>query len=545
MKSAMRHWPVLCGALLFGVPVAAQDLPQGDATRGKGVGRVEIAPYIEAAQVLTAELSPGSDTVTYTRVAAGVDATVNGRNTTGSVSLRYERHFGWGKHAEDGDSLSGLARVSAAIVPRVLTIEAGGLAARTSTKGGGRSLAGGYERGDDTTQLYSIYAGPSLHTQIADVAVSANYRFGYNRVNAGDSDVVVDGKDLDVFDESTTHVANIHAGTRPGDVLPVGLGIGAGWNREDISNLDQRIDDRHLRADVTVPVGQTVALVGGIGYEKVRISHRDVLRDENGDPVVGANGYKTDKDKPRQIAYDVDGMIWDVGLIWRPSPRTSLEAHVGRRYGSATYYGSFGWQSSRRSTVNISVYDSIAGYGGQLNRALVSLPTNFEAIRDPITGELNGCVGSLKDAGCINGALGALRSATFRARGISASYSLEMGRFTTGVGVGYDRRKYIAGRGTILESINGVTDENIWLAAYLNGRLSERGSFSTNVFANWFSSGFNLGSDGAAFGVSAAYNHLLTRRLVATGALGIEGITYERDEDSWIASALVGMRYAF
>lgn len=50
-------------------------------------------------------------------MAAGVDAAINGRNTSGAVSLRYEHRFGWGKNAEDGNTLSGLARVSAAIIP--------------------------------------------------------------------------------------------------------------------------------------------------------------------------------------------------------------------------------------------------------------------------------------------------------------------------------------------------------------------------------------------------------------------------------------------
>ena len=547
-KLIFRHIPAFIASLALAAPAFGQDTAEESAApRGTGHGRLEVEPYIEAAQVLTSELSPDSDTVTYTRLAAGIDASINGRNTAGGLSLRYERSFGWGKDASDSDTLSGLARVSAAVVPQTLTFEAGGLAARARVEDDGRSLLGGIGGGDDITHLYSIYAGPSLNTHVGDVAVSANYRFGYSRVDSPDSEIVSSNGDrVDVFDESTVHSANVHAGTRPGDVLPVGLGVGAGWNREDISNLDQRIDDRHIRADVTVPVSQSVALVGGIGYEKVEISHRDVLRDGSGDPVIGSDGhYKTDKSKPRQIAYDVDGMIWDAGVIWRPSPRTSLEAHVGRRYGSMSYYGSFGWQASRRSSLNVSVYDSMSGYGGQLNRALVSLPTDFQAVRDPVTGELNGCVGSLKEGSCINGALGALRSATFRARGIAATYALDLGRITTGIGAGYDRRKYIAARGTILESIDGVTDENIWLAAYLNGRLGPRSSFSTNIYANWFDSGFENGGNGTSFGASAAYNHLLTRRLTATAAVGIDGVTRVEDEDFWTASALVAMRYSF
>ncbi|OCC23237.1 hypothetical protein MB02_13430 [Croceicoccus estronivorus] len=531
-------------------PALGQDLPQDEVSsqaRAGGKGRVEITPYIEASQVITSELSPGNDTVTYTRLAAGVDASINGRNTSGGVSLRYERQFGWGKDASDGDLLSGLARVSAAVIPQALTVEAGGLAARTRVESNGGSILGPVSDGDDVSNLYSVYAGPSLNTHVGEVAVNADYRIGYSRVDSPDAEVVTTTGDLvDVFDESVIQSANIHAGTRPGDVLPVGLGVGAGWNREDVSNLDQRIDDRHVRADVTVPVSQSVALVGGVGYEHVEVSHRDVLRDGSGEPVIGSDGhYKTDKSQPRRIAYDVDGMIWDVGIIWRPSPRTSLEAHFGRRYGSSSFYGNFGWQASRRSSLNISVYDSVAGYGGQLNRALVSLPTDFQAIRNPISGDISGCVDSLKDGSCISGALGSLRSATFRARGISATYALDLGRIQTGIGVGYDRRKYIAAEGTILESIDGATDENVWLAAYLNGRLGPRSSFSTNVYASWMDSGLDQAGGATAFGASAAYNHLLARRLTATAAIGIDGVSREEEEDYWTASALVGMRYSF
>src|SRR5690606_16811384 len=68
----------------LGAPAAA--LAQtGDGARH----RTSVIPYIEAAQVLTQELEPGNDTVTYTSLAAGVDATVAGRNSAASVSLRY------------------------------------------------------------------------------------------------------------------------------------------------------------------------------------------------------------------------------------------------------------------------------------------------------------------------------------------------------------------------------------------------------------------------------------------------------------------------
>ena len=67
-------------ALGVAAPAAAQQADPGQRTR-----EVRVAPYIEANQVLTAELSPGSDTVTYTQVAVGADVSVQGRNNGGEA----------------------------------------------------------------------------------------------------------------------------------------------------------------------------------------------------------------------------------------------------------------------------------------------------------------------------------------------------------------------------------------------------------------------------------------------------------------------------
>ena len=44
----------------------------------------------------------------------------------------------------------------------------------------------------------------------------------------------------------------------------------------------------------------------------------------------------------------VDGLIWDAGVMWRPSRRTSLESYVGRRYGTMSYHGTFAYAPSSR-----------------------------------------------------------------------------------------------------------------------------------------------------------------------------------------------------
>ncbi|MFA7602987.1 MAG: preprotein translocase subunit YajC [Novosphingobium sp.] len=533
---------------------AAADSPaspkkEARASRGgrkSGDYGVRITPYIEAAQIVTSELSPGDDTLTYSMVAAGVDASIQGRNNGAAISLRYEHRFGWGR-AEDADTISGLANGYATVMPGV-TLHAGGLAARSRVEADGAAVLSPLDDGDTVTQVYSVYAGPSVTTHLGAVAVDANYRFGYTKVNSPDALVVTPGQPpVDVFDESKVHLADVHAGLKAGDVLPVGIGAGARYYREDISNLDQRVEDFSARVDVTVPVTNTFAVVGGVGYENVEISGRDALRDAGGNPVIGPDGrFVTDRSGPRLLAYDTSGLIWDAGVIWRPSRRTALEAHVGRRYGATSYYGSFAYAPSPRSAVNVSVYDNVAGFGGQVNRALIDLPTDFEVVRNPLSGGIGGCVASLEGGSCLASALGSVRSSTFRARGVMASYTVGLGRTSAGIGGGYDRRRFIAAPGTVLAVANGVIDENYWLAGYLDRRLDPHSGIRADLFANWFRSGSSLTGDATAMGASASYYRNLTRHLSANAAVGVEGIDRAASlTDQWIASALVGVRYSF
>ena len=353
----MRFWP--CAFLALGMPAvaAAQETATEEARdeARSGGQRAEIVPYIEAAQVFTQELHPGDDSVTYTALAAGVDASVSGRNSAASVSLRYERRIGYDDNSADGDTISGVARAGI-MVAKGVTLEAGALAAQTRVEGNGASSLGGFAGDDDaTSQIYSAYAGPSVHTMAGDVEIEGHYRFGYTKVEAPDAVVLAPGtQPVDVFDDSTVHMAAARAGVRPNVVAPVGVGVGGGWNEQNVSNLDQRIRDRHLRADVTVPLDNSVAVVGGVGYEDVEVSSRDAVRDGLGRPVVGPDGrFVTDDNAPRQIAYETDGLIWDAGVLWRPSRRTSLEAYVGRRYGSMTYHGAFTYAPDSRTSMAV------------------------------------------------------------------------------------------------------------------------------------------------------------------------------------------------
>ncbi|WP_199503290.1 preprotein translocase subunit YajC [Qipengyuania sp. YIM B01966] len=541
-------------AFFLGLAACALALPGAASAQEQGASgqerqarqrNLQVQPYIEAAQIFVAELAPGDDVVTYTQLAAGVDATLTGRRSGASVSVRYERAIGW-SNASGSDTLSGIARAYATVVPRALTIEAGALASRTEAGGIGSGVASRYLNNQVGSQLYAAYAGPNLHAEAGDVQLNGHYRFGYTRVET--PAIAASGTapgTVDVFDDSTVQSAAIHAATRPDQPLPVGVGLGAGIMQEDISNLDQRVRDAHVRADVTLPVRRGLAVAAGVGYEHVEVSARDAVRDASGLPVRDAAGrYLTDQALPRRIAYEVDGLIWDVGVIWRPSRRTAAEAHIGRRYGSTTYYGNFAWSPSSRSSVNLAVYDGVSGVGGQMTRALAALPVDFAAARDPLTGDITGCVSGEEGADCLTGAVGSVRSAVFRGRGITASYARQFGRMNAGLAAGYDRRSFIAASGTVLAPANGVTDESWYLAAFLDTPMGRDAGLSFNAYSRWLDT--TLGADATAIGAAAAYRRTLMQRLSARGALAVDHYDSELElADTTAVSALVGLRYDF
>lgn len=525
----------------------------GDGSRPSGAPlrqRLRIEPYIEANQAYTRQIDPGSDDAAYGNVAAGVEASVQGRRAGGSVSLRYDRVISYGDDFDDSDSVSGVARGYGAIAPGV-TIEAGGLAARTrADAGGGATLASGQPiDADNEARVYSAYAGPAISTKVGAADVSANYRFGYNRVEEPALGVVDNTvTPIDVADESMVHSATARVGVAPGAVLPVGVAVGGGAYQEEVSNSGQRVRDFYARGDITVPVAPGFAVVGGAGYEYVEVANRDVVRDTGGEPVVGADGrFQVDESSPRRIAFETEGLIWDVGVVWKPSRRTQLEAHYGRRYDSDSYYGSFSWQPSSRSSVSASVYNTISGFGGVITNSLANLPVGFVASRNALTGDFTGCVtgtGTDGSADCLGGTLSSVRSAIFKNQGVNLAYSATAGRISTAIGLGYDRRKYFGAEGTLLEAANGLVDQSYYANVGLGAPLDAYSSFSLNGYASYLDQGAAGLEDALLLGASAAYSRTLFGNLSARAAVSVDSIDSETFDET-NASALLGLRYDF
>lgn len=508
--------------------------------------RAEVAPYIEIQQVLVADLKDGSDVLTYTSVAAGIDSSIQTRGAEAQVNLRYERRFFYQDNLGDDDVITGLARGGIQIVPNVLSLEAGAIATRSRVDLRGEAPSNTVGNIDNVTQVYSVYAGPNLSTTVGALDVNANYRVGYTKVENETTGTLPPGQlPIDVFDDSVSHSASASVGMQPGD-LPFGWSVGGGWEREDGGQLDQRYEGKYVRADVTVPVSSSLALVGGVGYEDIEISERDAVRDVNGVPVIGDDGrLVTDETSPRLLSYDQDGIIWDAGVLWRPSRRTSLEARFGQRYGSETYYGSFGYQPNPNTALNISVYDTVSGFGNLLNDNLANLGTSFSSTRNPLSGELNGCAFGQASSLCFNDVLQSAASSSFRARGVNGQLTYSTGGWNSGLGVGYARRRYFASQLGAVAPVDGLVDENYYANLSIGRQLDTYSSFDANVYANLLDSGFANAPNVLGLGANAAYYRQILPGLQGTAAVGLDSFEQDGFDSEITASALLGLRYDF
>jgi hypothetical protein len=453
--------------------------------------------------------------------------------------------IGYDNDVQDQDIVTGLARGSVALT-RNFSLEAGGVASRTSVDGRGAGTINPLGNPDNVTQVYSVYGGPSFTTQAGDLSVNAAYRAGYTKVESKDVVALPAGQQrFDQFDDSISQVATASVGMQPG-ALPFGWAVSGSWEREDAGQLDSRFDGKYARADVTVPVTPTLALVGGVGYEDIKISERDALRDINGDPIVGSDGrFVTDPNSPRLVAYQQDGLIWDAGVLWRPSPRTSVEARYGRRYGTDTYIGSLSYQPGRDWAVNVSVYDQVTGFGGLINDSLAALPTQFRSSRNPLSGDIGGCAFGQAGGFCLNDSLQNASSAAFRQRGVTASFSGTNGGWDSGFAIGYNQRKFIASQLGAQAQIDGQQDDNFFAVAALGTELDRRTRFESNVYVSYYDPGFAGAGDVLQTGANAALYRQIIRGLSASAALGLDSYKQDDFDSELTASALLGLRYSF
>jgi hypothetical protein len=510
--------------------------------------RTEIHPYLEIDQTALVDLKNGGPVSTYTSLAAGADAFTSTSRAEAQISARYEYRKGWGRNASDSHVISGLARGRYEVVPNFLNLEGGALATRTRTDIRGTSSITGLGNPSNVSQLYSAFIGPSLSTNVSALNVNAFYRLGYTKVETETQTLLPVGSPvIGAFDSAVGHSAGVSVGMKSG-VLPFGWTVSGGYSREDASQLDQRYEGKFARADVVVPVSPTFAVTGGVGYEKITASQRDPVLDAAGNPVVTPGGrFVTDPASPRRLSYDTSGFIWDVGVLWRPSRRTSLEAKVGRRYGSMTYIGDFSWQIGENESFQAGVYDGITTFGQQLGSALSRIPTRFVVSPDPFNNQFGGCVfgGAGQGAGsCLSPALQSVSQGVYRSRGVGAIYRKTSGRLGWGIAAGYSQRRFYAPP-TGGFAINGVTDASVYVQGGVSYQLDEVSNVDSSAYVNWYDSGVAGAPRVLGVGGTASYRRNFGPRLSGTASVGLYSSRVDGFESSLVGAGQVGARYTF
>jgi hypothetical protein len=514
----------------------------------QGEPRTSVHPYLEVQQVATMDFDRG-EVLTYTGVGGGVDAAVATRRVQATISVNYQHRVGWNDRLNDHDVVNGLAAVHVDAVPGVLAFDAGAMATRSHADIRVPVPAARTIDSANVAEIYSAYAGPTLTTHAGPVAIGASYRLGYVKVDdhslAG-SGLPSGAPRVDRYSSSAIHNATISLGMAPGR-LPFGWTVGAGFVREDMNRLDSSYEAKYVRGDVVVPVSPTLAVTGGVGYETMKGSQQDFLRGPGGLPLLTPGGNLiADPSRPRLKTVDEDGIMWDAGIIWRPSPRTELQARGGWRYGSESFTASLSHKINSRSALNAQVYDGISSFGRLLVADLNGLPTKFEA---PSNG------GGLSGAGCVFGndpgtgacfgdAFQSISNFNFRNRGASLRYSASRGPWSMGLGAGYANRKYLAPDSSLF-ALHGVTDQSFNLSGNLSRRLTARSGVDFDGYANWYDSGLANSDASFAAGLTGRYYRSIFRdNLQAQIAAGLY-TTQAGDFDASYGSILVGLRYTF
>ncbi len=510
--------------------------------------RVQVSPYIELGQVLTVDLNDG-DTLTYTSAAVGVDASVSTRRVTVSASAEYERRIAWNDGLADSDVVSGIVRGTALVAPG-LSVEGGALATRTRAdiRGDAPGLLGG--NAANISQLYAAYVGPSYARRLGDLDVKASYGLGYVKVEVPDLPTLLPGQaPLDYYDDATSHLATASIGTRAGTYAPFGMTLSGAISREYAGQLDQRYEGQFVRFDIVQPLTPELAAVAGVGYEKIDISQRDALVDGAGNIVRDGNGrFVTDPASPRRTAFENDGIFWDAGVLWRPSPRTTVEARVGRRYDSWTYIGSASHQTGPGSGVQVGVYDAVQTYGRSLLNGLRQIPLEFDGgSGDPFSDNFNGCVfstGSTGVGGCLNGVLQAATTSSFRARGVDAVYAVGYGPTRIGVGAGYANRSFHAPDNIPGIVVTGLDDEAFYAQAFGSYQIDRVSAVNGTLFLNRYSTSLPLAPDVWNWGAQGSYYRTFGR-LRAQASAGIYGSEIENIANDASFQAFLGLGYRF
>lgn len=520
----------------------------GAACGAAHADRPELGAFMDLQQIAEAQLNgQGSDDVTYTQISGGVLGQISNRRivASGTYRLSYRR-------AEAGDldksfTQDGVMRLQANVIDEWLTMETGAITTRSRVDPSGPAPQ--FNTGDTTnlTQTYSAFVQPAISHKIGDVGVELSYRYAYTK-NESSHDTGSTGPLTDRFDASKAQRASLNIGMEPGD-LPFGWKLSSEYRHENMTNLAEHFRSINAVGEIKVPIAtMPIALVASGGYERIRTSEREALLDPvTGLPVLGKGGrFVVDPASPRILTYDVEGLVADAGIIWRPSRRTRLEVRAGRRYGGLTVTGLLEMRPSERSGLTLVVTDRIESFGQGVSGGLADAPASIDLNQLDPGSSLQDCLfGRRPGTGsCIGSTLGQASANTYRERAASIIFNRSMRSWTVGGSVGYSHRTYIDDPNSPV-SLAGVVDQSFFGNITVNRRLTRISGVSFSFSGNLFKNGQVGASDVLSGSVTTNYYRSFGRNIQMQASVSVDASKQDGITADVSGRAQLGLQYRF
>lgn len=509
--------------------------------------RPELGAFLDVEQISEAHFSGFGDDVTYTQVAGNLVGQVKNRRivATGSYRLSYRIPVA----GEIGKSLTqdGVMRIDANVIEEWLTIQSGAIVTRSRVDPSGAAPQTNSANSSNLTQTYSAFFQPAFSHRFGDLATAATFRHAYTKNENSSGAATLTGPPTDRFDASTNQEATVSLGMAQ-SALPFDWQLSAAYRRENATNLAKHTRAANLIGEIKIPVGPEIALVTSAGYERTRISEREALINPlTGLPVVTSAGkFIVDPASPRTITYDVDGLIADAGVIWRPSRRARFEMRGGYRYGGASVTGLVEIQPNERTSMTLAITDRIESFGEGVSAGLAGSGPNLDLdMLDPNSSFQDCLFGKATGASrCIGGALGQASSKSYRERAVNFVFSRTMRRSSFAASFGYSRRTYIDDP-TSPVSLSGVVDQSIFGNLTVGARLTRTSGVSFSFNGNLFKNGQVGASDVMAGSFTSNYYRSFGRNIQLKANLSVDASKQEGATADISGRAQVGVQYKF
>ena len=509
--------------------------------------RPKYEAALDVQEISELQLSGPGDSVTYTEVSGNVGVQIKNRRIVASGTYRLSYRIREMGNIAKSLNQDGAMRMQADVIDEWLTLDAGAIVTRSRVAPGGAAPQINSANAQNLTQTYSTYLQPSIIHHFGNLGFSGTYRYGYTK-NEGRQAGLANDPLTNRFDQSVNQQATVSIGMEK-SALPFSWMGTVEYGHENDSDLAKHTRSLTATAQITVPVTHTIALVTSGGYEKTQISQRDALVNPlTGAPVRDRNGrFIVDPASPRTLTYDVNGLIADGGLIWRPSQRTRLEARAGYRYGGLTFSGLMEMKPSKRSGMTVIVSDRIQSFGAGLGAGLAGSPAdlNLGQSVDPTSSFQNCLFGKGAGTGrCVGGSLGQASASSYREKAATIIFTRVLRHWALSASAGYTRRNYIDAPGTLF-SLAGVVDQSFFGDVSLTGALTRTSGIAFSFRGSLFKNGQVGASDVQSGSFNTSYYRSFGRGIRLQADFAVEASKQDGITADVSGRAQLGLQYEF